>query len=181
VSGGWEAVPRPESGRERPRPGQSPLRETGTVVSVSAGRATVRLPRTTRCSGCKACVLASAGAFVLSEAENSVGARPGDEVVIEGSTPGQVRSGLILLIVPLFLFVGGFLGASAVSSWLDGSAPQGVGVAGGVGLIAAYYGALALIHRRRKSRRPLAMCVVRVLRRGNGTRPATIEAKVDEA
>ncbi len=101
---------------------------------------------------------------MLSEAENRIGAGPGDEVVIEGAAAGQVASGLALYILPLALFVVGFVAASALAAPLGRSAAEGVGVAGGVGFMGAYYGAVALHHRAVAGRRP-AMRVVSVVRR----------------
>lgn len=87
-----------------------------TVLSVSGTSARVIHHRPTACHGdcdhCEGgCGSMAAKESLVVEAENLIGAKPGDQVVIEGET-GKVASAILLVyVLPLILFfLGYFLG-----------------------------------------------------------------------
>ena len=104
---------------------------------------------------------------MLAEAQDPIGVSVGDQVVIEGKEPGQIGGGFLVYILPLALFVVGFVAASRAASPLGGPASEGAGVAGGLLLIALYFAAVALYYRRRAVRGASVMRVARVLRRSS--------------
>lgn len=84
-----------------------------TVLSVSGNTAKVIHNRPTACHGdCDHCA-GGCGAMaakerIIVEAENRIGARPGDQVIIEGAT-GKVAAAIVLVyVLPLVLFFLGY-------------------------------------------------------------------------
>ena len=102
---------------------------------------------------------------MIAQAEDPIGASVGDQVIIEGKEAGQVGGGLVVYVVPLALFVLGFVAASGAASSMGGPASEGAGVAGGLLLIALYYGGVTLYYRRPAAKRAAVMRVVQVLPR----------------
>lgn len=84
-----------------------------TVLSVSGTSARVIHHRPTACHGdcdhCEGgCGSMAAKESLVVEAENLIGAKPGDQVVIEGET-GKVASAILLVyVLPLILFFFGY-------------------------------------------------------------------------
>ncbi len=102
---------------------------------------------------------------MVAEAEDPIGVSVGDQVVIVGKEPAQIGGGLVVYILPLALFVLGFVVASSAASRLGGPASEGTGVAGGLLLIALYFAALRLYYRRPAVEGALVMRVAQVLQR----------------
>ena len=75
------------------------------------GKAQVMVIRESACSGdCHKC--SGCGAVqetLLFEAENPVGAKPGDLVVIRSESGPVLRSAAVLYMLPLVLFIAGYL------------------------------------------------------------------------
>ena len=92
------------------------MRQTVTVTAGGA-LATVSYDRPTACHGdcdsCGGCASMAAKEQITVQAENPIGAKPGDRVVIEAAT-GQVFSAVLLVYaLPVVLFfLGYFLGAA---------------------------------------------------------------------
>lgn len=84
-----------------------------TVLSVQGSTAKVIHNRPTACHGdCDHCA-GGCGAMaakekIIVEAENRIGARPGDRVVIEGATKKVAAAIALVYILPLFLFFLGY-------------------------------------------------------------------------
>ncbi len=95
------------------------MRQTVTVLSCNGSYATVGYDRPTACHGdCDHCA-GGCGSTVAKEhivvqAENIIGAAPGDRVVIEAST-GTVFSAIALVYaIPLILFFCGYFAGEAL-------------------------------------------------------------------
>lgn len=84
-----------------------------TVLSVSGSTAKVIHNRPTACHGdCDHCA-GGCGAMaakekIIVEAENLIGARPGDRVIIEGATKKVVSAIMLVYVLPLVLFFLGY-------------------------------------------------------------------------
>ena len=124
------------------------MRQTVTVIAASGGYATVAYDRPTACHGdCDRCA-GGCGSMAARErvtvrAENPVGAKPGDRVVIEASG-GQVFGaiGLVYALPVALFFAGYFLGAYLA----------GIGAA--IGVLGFFLGlAAAVLSSRRRIRR----------------------------
>jgi len=85
------------------------ISERGTVVRVSVGEATVRIPRDSQCTKCPGCAVAENGLSMLAQVVDPIGVHPGDEVEISNSHMRPALDGAILLILPIILFVIGYL------------------------------------------------------------------------
>lgn len=89
------------------------MTQTVTVLSVTGSRAKVMHNRPTACHGdCDHCA-GGCGAMaakekIIVEAENLIGARPGDRVTIQGAT-GKVATAIMLVyVIPVVLFFLGY-------------------------------------------------------------------------
>lgn len=92
-----------------------------TVLSVHGTSARVIHSRPTACHGdCDSCAggcgSMAAKEKIIVDAENLIGARPGDQVMIEGQT-GKVATAILLVyVIPVVLFfLGYFLGDAFLS------------------------------------------------------------------
>lgn len=104
----------------------------------SDGTAQVVVIRESACSGdchkCSGCGAAKETLLVL--AENPIGAKPGELVRLRSETAPVMKAALVLYILPLVLFFGGyFLGAAL---WELGALVGCLAFAAGIGLAVAY-------------------------------------------
>lgn len=104
----------------------------------SDGTAQVVVIRESACSGdchkCSGCGAAKETLLVL--AENPIGAKPGELVRLRSETAPVMKAALVLYILPLVLFFGGyFLGAAL---WGLGALVGCIAFAAGIGLAVAY-------------------------------------------
>ncbi len=138
--------------------------EIGVVIEKTQGGARVRLQRQSRCAGCNACLMGEGGG-VVAEAYDPLGVSVGDRVKIDVAAGSSVRSGFLLYILPLLLFVPGYFAAGALARFL-GQASELWGALGGFAAMALTYLAIHLIDKRARAGRPPDIRVVRVLERG---------------
>lgn len=106
--------------------------------SYDDGTAQVMLVRESACSGdchkCSGCGAAKETMLLL--AENPIGAKPGELVKLRSETAPVMKAALMLYILPLALFFGGyFLGAAL---WKLGALVGCLAFAAGIGLAVAY-------------------------------------------
>ena len=75
------------------------------------GRAEVFLVRESACSGdCHKCSGCGAQQQTLQlTAENPIGARPGETVRLHSSTAAVLKAAAVVYLLPLVLFIGGYL------------------------------------------------------------------------
>ena len=101
------------------------------------GKAQVMVIRESACSGdCHKC--SGCGAVqetLLFEAENPVGAKPGDLVVIRSESGPVLRSAAVLYMLPLVLF---FLGYSLGARWGIGALLGCLAFAASIALVVVY-------------------------------------------
>ena len=79
--------------------------ETGVVQSVRKRRATVAIARTSRCGGCKGCLLSGDGRYMVAEVHDGIGVSPGDSVEMSSPAYSQLSAALLLLLIPVALFI----------------------------------------------------------------------------
>jgi len=85
------------------------LRERGTVLEVKNKIASIAIIRGKKCIGCKHCIMAQNGKYMLTYAYNQIGAKSGDKVIIISKKIDPVADGFLLFISPLLLFVIGYI------------------------------------------------------------------------
>lgn len=106
------------------------------VVTVTAllpdGRARVAARRVSACSGdchrCGGC--GAAGQTVLAEADNPIGARPGERVVVRSGSGAVLSAAAAVYLIPLALFFVGYALGAALG-W-NPALPGGMGFAMGL-------------------------------------------------
>jgi positive regulator of sigma E activity len=104
------------------------MEETGTIIKLTGQGADVLLKRELSCGGCNHCHSSEDGTGMIAEVDLIHGLSIGDKVILESKQVKQVTAGFIIFILPLILFIIGFLsgrlipGNSEFSSFLWGLA-----------------------------------------------------------
>lgn len=101
------------------------------------GMAQVVLVRQSACSGdchkCSGC--GAAQEMLMFEADNPLGAKPGDTVIVKTDTGPVLKSALVLYMLPLVLF---FLGYALGALWNLGTLVGCLAFVGSIALIVVY-------------------------------------------
>lgn len=109
---------------------------------IDAGHAEISVPRKSACGhDCEECAgCGVSGAAVYARAVNTIGARPGEKVVVESDTRKMLFIISVAYLIPVVLFLAGYLLALAVPG-LGAAVRYTVGVLGFLGgiLIAVAY------------------------------------------
>ena len=119
------------------------------------GMAEVAVTRTTACGGncssCEACMFQSE---LKAIARNAIGARPGQRVVIESKTSRVFGAAVLVYVMPLLLFLLGYLLAAALGA--------GEGVRILVSFCALLVSALILVlsQRLKKQKKPISFTII---------------------
>jgi len=84
---------------------------------IGKNRAVISVPRQSSCGGdCAGCAGCGATATpILAEAVNLIHAQPGQKVIVESSTGKTLGIAVLVYIVPIILFLAGYLSASALT------------------------------------------------------------------
>jgi sigma-E factor negative regulatory protein RseC len=97
--------------------------QEGVVIGVKDGMAQVKTSRHNDCENCGACPGNSA---MVLDAQNPVGAKPGQRVIVEVKEVNMLKSAFIVYLLPLIaVFVGAILGGflaeklGTASLWLQ--------------------------------------------------------------
>ncbi len=81
------------------------------------GMAEVAVARSTACGGncgsCESCIFQSE---LRTEAKNTIGARPGQKVVIESKSSAVFSAAALVYVMPLLLFLLGYAAAAALGA-----------------------------------------------------------------
>ncbi len=111
----------------------------------------VRIPRSKECEGCHGCSMINDEPDMMAEADNAVGASPGDTVRLEThGVEGRIKAALLLYAFPLLAMLAGAIGSQPLFRRLGvTSASEGLSVLTGLVLMAASFALLYLIRKRR--------------------------------
>jgi sigma-E factor negative regulatory protein RseC len=88
-------------------------KEKGTIIGISGQKAKIKLVGSTACKGCPGAGLCSmlGKRYMRLEAENPLGAKTGQEVMVSIPTESELKAAFIVFIIPtISLFVGAILG-----------------------------------------------------------------------
>jgi sigma-E factor negative regulatory protein RseC len=99
------------------------IQDIGVVTEREGEVVRVRISRGERCAGCSLCFLSSDGKELIAEADDPVGAAPGDTVSMEQPGSHPVRDGFLLFVLPILLLLFGYITGEAL-----GSGPIGLGL-----------------------------------------------------
>ncbi len=138
------------------------MTQTAQVVrQIQPGLVEIAVRRDSACAGdcgsCAGCSFAQGGQMLLTTAQDSLGAAPGDLVKVQSSTAQVLGAAVMLFLVPVFLFLAGYLAGSA-AGWQNGASL----LLGGAGFLAGLAGAV-LLDRLGRRRRLFACRVVEIL------------------
>jgi positive regulator of sigma E activity len=126
------------------------MEEVGCVVSTRPGKAMVRIPRSKECAGCHGCSMMDDEQGMMAEADNPVGACPGDTVRLETrGVEGKIKAALLLYGFPLAtMLIGAIASQPLFRSLHVGAASDGLAVLSGLLLMAASFALLYWIRKR---------------------------------
>ena len=95
------------------------MTQIATVERIlDADHAEISVPRKSACGhDCEECAgCGVSGASVYARAANPIGARPGQKVVVESSTQKMLRIVVLVYLIPVVLFLAGYLAAMALTA-----------------------------------------------------------------
>ena len=135
------------------------MTQIATVERIlDADHAEISVPRKSACGhDCEECAgCGVTGAAVHARASNPIGARPGQKVVVESSTKNMLRIVVLVYLIPVVLFLAGYLVMLAVTA--------SVAVQYTVAVLGAVVGVLLAVwyDRRVKARGGLSFTIIRV-------------------
>lgn len=90
------------------------MEEKGRVVKVESGMAQVEMERTSACARCGIC-LQSSGDKPILYVKDSLGARPGDEVLVSTESKQILKTAFLIYLFPLVGLIGGYFLGRAIS------------------------------------------------------------------
>ena len=134
------------------------MTQIATVERIIDGRyAEISVPRKSACGhDCEECAgCGVTGAAVRARAENPIGARPGQKVVVESSTRNMLGIVALVYLTPIVLFLLAYFSAASLFSQGVRYLLSAVGFAVGILLAVAY-------DRRLRRRGGLTFTIVRL-------------------
>ena len=135
------------------------MTQIATVERIlDPNHAEISVPRKSACGhDCEECAgCGVTGAAVTARAENPIGARPGQKVVVESSTRKMLGIVVLVYAIPVALFLIGYLAALALGA--DVGAQYAVA---GLGFLAGVFFAIRY-DRRLRARGGLSFTIVRL-------------------
>jgi len=103
------------------------MEEKGRVIKVENGMARVEMERTSICARCGIC-LQSSGDKPILYIKDSLGARPGDKVLVSVESKEVLKAAFLIYLFPLFGLVAGyFLGRAVFGTERTGILFAGIG------------------------------------------------------
>jgi len=113
------------------------MRQTGLVIELVEDKAKIRMQRHTACGDCGACQVGPSQLKLVLEAENVVGAKPGDMVEVNMETLDFFSAAIVIYLYPLLALIAGIFGGyyGLLALGFSDSAAQGIGAI--LGLLAA--------------------------------------------
>ena len=138
--------------------------ERGIVEKVEPGWAWVKTKRSSACSGCgsRHHCLSQGGDQMLVKAQNTTGAKKGDEVELYLSTGIKLKSTAIVYLLPVLGIFTGAFSANPLSEMLGLNPSLGMAVFTFTGLVAAVF-LMRYLANRMGSRQALHPVVKRVV------------------
>ncbi len=136
--------------------------ETGKVIELKGAQAEVALPPTEGCAGCGKCALGRGGKSMRMELENTVGARVGDEVMVEIPSRDPLAASLLLFGLPLLGMLAGIIAGTLLERALGWGSEVPAMVLGAVLLVASFF-LVKMREKRRSGKKGRQVRIVRVL------------------
>lgn len=145
------------------------MKESGTVIEVKNGIASVEVARSAACEHCKACHLGRDAQIMVAEAQNDAQAEVGDKVYIELEQKIILGAAVIVYIIPLLFLIIGYLIGSNLANWLGVSYNEEIGVAFGFSLLALSYIIVWYINKRLSITRTFEPKLTEIIKKSGGS------------
>lgn len=125
----------------------------GIVVTTEGQFAQVKTTRHASCNRCGACGLGVTDSDVVVKASNVIGAKAGEQVILEMRTDHVMKAAFYGYIIPLMFFVIGVAAGHLLTRIINPEAQTAVpAIVGGFGLLALSYVFLRTYDRRASAR-----------------------------
>ena len=143
------------------------LEEIGTVIRKHPNSAQIAIGRKEACNGCHSCLFNETRQMMIAEAVDPLGVSIGDVVKIRASgKSSSSKAGFILYIIPLLLFIGGYLIGDILSkSFGFNTESEFMGFLAGILIVAFYYLSVFVAGRAFKSNRKNSFTVTEIIGR----------------
>lgn len=79
------------------------MKERAIVVKTAGKTALLRIEKHPECESCKVCAFRSGKSTVKVKAKNTVGAKAGDEVIVQAEKDNRLLASFIVYIIPVLL------------------------------------------------------------------------------
>ena len=133
------------------------MKEVGKVTKIDGKFATVTVPKRDECSKCGLCLFPKGASEIELNAENSLGANIGDNVIVESTEKTKFLGVVLAFLVPL-LIVGLMVGLSFVIAHAE------IYLAiGSLVLIFLWYTILALIDKKFKNLKKFSAVIIKII------------------
>ena len=134
------------------------MRETGLVVKTEKNIAKVKVDKKDECSKCGMCLFPQGANSIEFIADNKMGAKVGDNVVIERKTDAKFLGAVLVFLIPLIL-----IGVSAILGFLIIKSDLSVLILS-VTLIILWYVILSKIDKKLKKASSFRAIVVEIVK-----------------
>lgn len=124
----------------------------GGIAEVAVTRQGACSHDCSECGGCATAVMAT----ITARAQNRVGAKPGDMVVVETSSHRLLGTAALVYLMPMVLLIAGYLAAAALGL------SEGLCMLAGAGCFALSIGAILLLDRYVKRHRSLEFSIIQI-------------------
>ena len=136
------------------------MRDVGTVVKTYKNYADVKVDKKDACSKCGMCLFSGNVDHTVMTCENILGAKAGDEVVIDVKGKGKLLSIFLLFVVPLIL-----IGLSVLISLVVIKNELWTVILS-VLSVALWYVTLIPIDKKLKTRQGFIPCITEIINKG---------------
>ena len=133
------------------------MEETGQVIKTHKNFAAVRVDRKSECESCGMCAFNKNTGYIDFNADNSIGAKNGDKVIIETSEKGKLFGALLVFAVPLLLI------AAAAAIALFVIKKEIFALILSLAFIAGWFAVLSLIDKKLKSSKSFSTVIIKIL------------------
>lgn len=134
------------------------MTEQGLVTAVSEKHATVKVDKKDECSKCGMCLFPKNANSVDFYAENTVGAKEGDSVIIDVSGGGKLLGAILVFLIPLIL-----IGVSALINYFFINVEIWILILSVI-FIVLWYTILAVIDKKLKKTKVFCSKIVQIVK-----------------
>jgi sigma-E factor negative regulatory protein RseC len=145
---------------------QNSMQESGTVIALEGAQIKVSIKRHAACESCGACGMVGKSELTLLIA-NTLGARVGDQVLLEMPSVKLYQAALWVYTLPLAMLFVGFWAGQVIGRWLGLTLGQQefTGIIAGFAAVGLTYWGVHRLDRRRQIGARFQPQLVRIINR----------------